>query len=67
MKILVVGGAGYIGSITAHHLLQDGHDVVVFDNLLRGHRQAVSAGCTFIRGDMGVKADLEKTFSSHKF
>ena len=42
MKLLVTGGAGYIGSIVARQLLGAGHDVVVLDNLERGHRAAVA-------------------------
>jgi UDP-glucose 4-epimerase len=41
MKLLVTGGAGYIGSITVEQLVGRGHDVVVFDNLYQGHREAV--------------------------
>ena len=44
MRILVTGGAGYIGSFTTHRLLADGHTVVVYDNLSAGHRAAVPAG-----------------------
>lgn len=44
MKILITGGAGYIGSHTAKHLAQAGHDIVVLDNLSRGHRWAVKWG-----------------------
>ncbi len=43
MDVLVTGGAGYIGSHTVHHLLLSGHDVVVVDNLSRGHRHNVDA------------------------
>jgi UDP-glucose 4-epimerase len=42
MKLLVTGGAGYIGSVVSRHLLHAGHEVVVLDNLLRGHRAAVA-------------------------
>lgn len=43
MKILVTGGAGYIGSHTVKALVEQGHDVLVLDNLSRGHRAAVPA------------------------
>lgn len=66
MRILVIGGAGYIGSITAQHLLQTGHEVVVFDNLSRGHKQAVPQDCTFVHGDMLNEDDLEPVFSEHR-
>ena len=56
MKVLVTGGAGYIGSITAELLLDGGHDVAVFDNLERGHREAVDARAEFYEGDL---RDLE--------
>ncbi|MDQ6656119.1 MAG: NAD-dependent epimerase/dehydratase family protein, partial [Verrucomicrobiota bacterium] len=52
MKILVVGGAGYIGSICAELLLDEGHEVAVFDNLTEGHRRAVDPRAEFIEGDL---------------
>ena len=52
MKLLVTGGAGYIGSIVAYRLLAAGHEVTVFDNLERGHRQAVPEGATLVTGDL---------------
>ncbi len=52
MKLLVTGGAGYIGSIVASHLLAEGHDVVVLDNLERGHREAVPAEAQLIEADL---------------
>ncbi len=52
MKLLVTGGAGYIGSIVAHHLLGSGHEVVVLDNLERGHRAAVPAGAELVIVDL---------------
>lgn len=52
MKILLTGGAGYIGSVTAEALLDAGHQVVVFDNLERGHREAVDPRARLIVGDL---------------
>ena len=49
MKLLVTGGAGYIGSVVAHHLLDGGHEVVVLDHLERGHREAVPDGARFVQ------------------
>jgi len=48
MRLLVTGGAGYIGSICAQRLLRDGHDVVVLDSLARGHRAAVPEGAELL-------------------
>lgn len=52
MKILVTGGAGYVGSHTVRALVKAGHDVTVFDNLSKGHREAVDEKATLIRGDL---------------
>jgi UDP-glucose 4-epimerase len=52
MRILVTGGAGYIGSVISEELVAGGHEVVVFDNLVKGHRDAVAAGATLVRGDV---------------
>jgi len=53
MRILVTGGAGYIGSVTTELLLDAGHEVTVFDNLGRGHREAIDPRAMFIEGDLG--------------
>jgi UDP-glucose 4-epimerase len=62
MKLLVTGGAGYIGSIVAQQLLGEGHEVVVLDDLSRGHREAIPAGARFVELDLldadGVRAAL---------
>jgi len=58
MKILVVGGAGYIGSICAEVLLDQKHEVAIFDNLSEGHRSALDPRAEFIEGDL---ADSETT------
>jgi UDP-glucose 4-epimerase len=65
VKILVTGGAGYIGSITAAELLVAGHDVVVFDNLYQGHRQAVPKGATFVQGDLQDTDAVARLFAEH--
>lgn len=51
MRVLVTGGAGYVGSFTVRHLLAQGHAVTVFDNLSTGHRRAVPAECLVV-GDL---------------
>jgi len=65
-KILVVGGAGYIGSHVNKLLNEAGYETVVFDNLSTGNRKAVTRGL-FIQGDMANLDDLERLFSTHKF
>lgn len=66
MKILVVGGAGYIGSHMVRELLDKGYDPVVFDNLSTGHEWAVPDG-RFVKGDLADKGALERLFHEHKF
>jgi UDP-glucose 4-epimerase len=52
MKVLIVGGAGYIGSICAELLLDQGHEIAVFDNLTEGHRSALDPHARLIEGDL---------------
>ena len=59
MKILVVGGAGYIGSVTSQLLVAAGHHVSVFDNLSTGHRDAVPDQAQFICGDLANQAESD--------
>jgi UDP-glucose 4-epimerase len=66
MRVLVTGGAGYIGSVVADELLQAGHDVVVFDNLSRGHRQAVPRNAELVVGDLADRAGLEQLLRSRR-
>lgn len=61
MKILVTGGAGYIGSHTVRVLCNFGHEVLVLDNLSAGHRAAVDSRAQFIKGDILDEAALTKT------
>ena len=56
MRVLVTGGAGYLGSVCAAHLVEAGHDVVVLDDLSTGHRDAVPQGCRFVEGDVADAA-----------
>src|SRR5207245_1121854 len=60
MKILVVGGAGYIGSVCAELLLDEGHGVTIFDNLSEGHRHAIDPRAEFLEGDLQDRQSLEK-------
>lgn len=53
MAILVTGGAGYIGSVVVDDLIDNGRDVVVLDNLSRGHREAVNGDARFYEGNIG--------------
>ena len=52
MRVLVTGGAGYIGSVVAEELLKDGYEVVVYDSLYKGYRGAVVEGAEFVKGDL---------------
>lgn len=66
MKILVTGGAGYIGSITVEQLIKAGEEVVVFDNLYQGHQAAVHPDATFIQGDLADRAAIDAAMSEHQ-
>ncbi|UVS77936.1 UDP-glucose 4-epimerase GalE [Actinokineospora sp. UTMC 2448] len=56
MKLLVTGGAGYVGSVCAARLVEAGHEVVVVDDLSTGHEDAVPDGARFVRADIGDAA-----------
>jgi UDP-glucose 4-epimerase len=64
MKIFVVGGAGYIGSVCAQLLLDQGNEVAIFDNLIEGHRDAIDPRAKFIHGDLERRAEIETALSS---
>lgn len=65
MAILVTGGAGYIGSVTAHDLVSGGEEVVIIDNLVHGHEGAVPESAVFYRGDIGDRDLVKKILTSH--
>jgi UDP-glucose 4-epimerase len=65
VKILVTGGAGYIGSITVAELIAAGHQVVVLDNLYQGHAAAVHPDATFVQADLADRAALAQLFREH--
>jgi UDP-glucose 4-epimerase len=65
-KVLVVGGAGYIGSHMVNMLLEQGYQVVTLDNLSTGFRDAVLGG-DFVEGDLGDSALLDELFANHAF
>lgn len=67
MKILVSGGAGYIGSHVVELLIERGYEVVVFDSLVAGHRQAIAEKATFVQGDLLKKSEIEALFAAHTF
>ena len=64
-KILVVGGAGYIGSHMVKDLLSVGYDVITLDDLSTGHRDLLPGGI-FVKGDLGDREVLEQLFTDHK-
>jgi len=65
MKLLVTGGAGYIGSATSQLLIEAGHDVVVLDNLSMGHREAVPAEAEFAEADLLDGDAVRDVFQKH--
>ena len=66
MNVLVTGGAGYIGSIVTEHLLKQGHNVTVLDNLQQGHKEAVLSPAEFILGDICDAKTLERIFRNFR-
>ena len=64
MRIFVTGGAGYIGSVCSELLLDEGHEVAIFDNLIEGHRRAVDSRAQFIQGDLADRDQIERALSN---
>jgi UDP-glucose 4-epimerase len=65
MRVLVTGGTGYIGSVVAEELLNDGYEVLVFDNLQQGHRKAVPKDSEFVLADICDIGSLEEVFRNY--
>ena len=64
MKVFITGGAGYIGSVCSELLLNEGHEVAIFDNLIEGHRRAVDSRAQFIQGDLADRDQIERALSN---
>ncbi len=60
MRILVTGGAGYVGGTVARLMLDQGHQVVIYDNLCHAHRSMIPADAEFVEGDLADRAAMEK-------
>ena len=67
MRILVTGGAGYIGAISVERLLEAGHQVTVLDSLVTGHRDAVPDGASLAEGSLGDRAVLDRVLGETAF
>ncbi|MCL4418694.1 UDP-glucose 4-epimerase GalE [Patescibacteria group bacterium] len=67
MKILVTGGAGYIGSFMVKRLQENGDDIVVIDSLERGHREVIDSRVKFYQGNLLDRNFVSKVFSENKF
>lgn len=66
MKVLVLGGAGYIGSHTVYELIENGHNVVIVDNLETGHLEAVHPKAVFYKGDVRDRSFMNQVFQDEK-
>jgi len=66
MRVLVTGGAGYIGSVVTEELVRAGHKTVVYDSLCNGHEGSVVGGATFVQADLADSATLRRTLAEHR-
>jgi UDP-glucose 4-epimerase len=66
MRILITGGAGYIGSVVTEELLNDGHAAVVYDNLHKGHRGAVDPRAKFVQADLSDSQTLREVLNENQ-
>ena len=67
MKVLITGGAGYIGSHMALALLDEGNDVVILDNLSTGSKQIIPSKATFVEGDISDINLVQRIINDHNF
>jgi UDP-glucose 4-epimerase len=65
MRVLVTGGAGYIGSVVTEELVRDGHEVIVYDSLYKGHREAVVPGAKLVVADLMDGETLRRTLKEN--
>ncbi len=66
MRVLVTGGAGYIGSVAVEQLVKAGEEVVVLDNLYQGHRAAVDPAAAFVQGDLADRAAIDAVMAEYR-
>jgi UDP-glucose 4-epimerase len=66
MRVLVTGGAGYIGSVVTEELAKDGHEPIVYDSLYKGHREAILPDVDFVRAELADSKTLRNTFSTQR-
>ena len=66
MRVLVTGGAGYIGSVVTEELLNDGHEAVVYDSLYKGYREAIDPRAKFVEADLMDGETLRRTLSENQ-
>ena len=65
MRVMVTGGAGYIGSVVTEELVKDGHDALVYDSLYKGHRAAIAAEAKFVEADLTDGETLRRTLTEN--
>jgi UDP-glucose 4-epimerase len=66
MRVLVTGGAGYVGATAVRSLRAEGHEVVVYDNLSKGHREAVPSDVVLLTGDIAERSKLDAALREHR-
>lgn len=66
MNIFVTDGAGYIGSVVVEELIRDGHEVTVYDNLSKGHRESVPQDIKFVEAELFDSEPLSTTLRQRK-